>query len=561
MGLWAYRIAAGVAALLALAAALTREWWLAAAAAGVGASVALFARSPERDARVVPPPTEVVSRAELPTSAEPQDVVGALLKASAHGTHAVAAHLWLQDSATASLRQVSSSGERAPASTPLSFDEPFVAPVVQRGEPALEALVALTSEGSSRTLWRFAFPVVGSVAAGAACIDVESSVAPQRQPLESVALEFQPHLAAALALHVARAEVLSAGRLMDAAHALSRRLAPDEVVSHALEAAMALSSAATGSVMLVGEDGLLRISASRGLPDDVVADTAVRSGEGIAGWVLASGKPLLVEDMPHGSGSRRRGVRSSACVPIADEDGVLGVLSVGSQEFPARFTDDHLGALETLGRHVAVALRNARAMESASDLYFATLTALAVALETKDPYARGAAGRIAELVRAMGAQLSLAPAEAHALNVAALLHDIGMGIAGAGGVGAGARPLTTVERGILKAHPVVAAEILADVPALREVVPIVYHHHEWYDGHGYVGGLAGESIPVGARVLAVADAFVAMTSERPYRRALSLASALAELHDKSGSQFDPACVEALERALQADPALALTVEV
>jgi polar amino acid transport system substrate-binding protein len=86
----------------------------------------------------------------------------------------------------------------------------------------------------------------------------------------------------------------------------------------------------------------------------------------------------------------------------------------------------------------------------------------------------------------------------------------------------------------------------------------VYHHHEWYDGHGYVGGLAGEAIPPGSRVLAVADAFVAMTSERPYRRALSVAQAVEELTSKAGTQFDPEVVEALRRALEARPDLALT---
>jgi HD-GYP domain-containing protein (c-di-GMP phosphodiesterase class II) len=103
---------------------------------------------------------------------------------------------------------------------------------------------------------------------------------------------------------------------------------------------------------------------------------------------------------------------------------------------------------------------------------------------------------------------------------------------------------------------VVAAEVLADVPALRAVVPIVYHHHEWYDGHGYVGGLAGEAIPQGSRILAVADAFVAMTSERPYRRAMTVGDALEELSEKAGTQFDPDVVAALRRALDARPDLA-----
>ncbi|MDO8916012.1 MAG: GAF domain-containing protein [Coriobacteriia bacterium] len=505
-----------------------------------------------------PPDPHMIDASQLPSSAEPQPVVDALYRSARSRWPVTAAHLWLQDSATATYRLVTAVGQRLPSAIPLAYDSPSIASVASRGEASLEPLLSLMDGSTSTTLWRFAFPIVGEPAAGLACIDMESDVQPEEQALERIAFELQPALSAALALHVARCESAAAASLLDAAHDLSRRLRPEEVIEHALEGAMTLSSAATGSVMLPDEtDGGLRIAASRGLPDDVVERTYVPSGEGIAGWVYSTGKPLLVEDMPGRSGARRRGVCSAVSVPIADEDGILGVLNVGSQQFPARFTDDHLRTLGTLGRQTAVALRNALAMESATDLYFATLTALSVALETKDPYARGATGRIVDIVRAMATAMGLSATEQQALNVAALLHDIGMSMAG-GPIGGSARPLSTVERGMLKAHPVVAAEILADVPALREVVPIVYHHHEWFDGHGYVGGLAGESIPLGSRILAVADAFVAMTSERPYRRAMSVAAAIEELKSKSGSQFDPEVVAALDQEMRRDPALALT---
>lgn len=558
-----FRWAVALSALLALSAALTRVWWLAAVAAGVAGAAALIplraATAPANDA---PSPREThdVHASQLPSSAEPQRVVDALYDSGHSRGPVTAAHLWLQDAATATYRLVAAAGERLPSAVPLPYDDPAVASVAMRGEASLEPLSSLRDGVGSTTLWRFAFPVVGDPAAGLACIDLEAGQRPEREGLERIAFELQPALSAALALHVARAETAAAASLLDAAHDLSRRLRPDEVVERALDGAVALSSAATASVMLVEEPGgELRITASRGLPDDVVERTCVAPGEGIAGWVFTTGKPLLVEDLPGRSETRGRGVRSAVSVPIADEDGILGVLNVGSRDFPATFTDTHLRTLGTLGRQTAVALRNARAMESATDLYFATLTALSVALETKDPYARGATGRIVYIVGAMASAMGLPSTEQQALNVAALLHDIGMSMAG-GPIGGSARPLSTVERGMLKAHPVVAAEILADVPALREVVPIVYHHHEWFDGHGYCGGLAGESIPLGSRILAVADAFVAMTSERPYRRAMSVATALEELESKSGSQFDPDVVHVLEAELRRDPRLALTAQ-
>jgi HD-GYP domain-containing protein (c-di-GMP phosphodiesterase class II) len=241
-------------------------------------------------------------------------------------------------------------------------------------------------------------------------------------------------------------------------------------------------------------------------------------------------------------------VRSAASVPIADADGVLGVINVGSRGFPARFTESHLAALETLGKQTAVALRNARAVAESRGLYYDTLRALAVALETKDPYSRGATERVLDTALGVADVLGLENAELETLRVSALLHDIGMAVAG-DPLALRHQPLSTVEQGLMKLHPQIAAEILDEMPALRDVVPVVYHHHEWYDGGGYLGGLAGDGIPLGARILAVADAYVALTSDRPYRCAFAPASALTEIRDKAGTQFDPAVVDALARWL------------
>jgi HD-GYP domain-containing protein (c-di-GMP phosphodiesterase class II) len=294
------------------------------------------------------------------------------------------------------------------------------------------------------------------------------------------------------------------------------------------------------------------IVVSRGLPIDVTRDTSLAEGEGIAGWVLASRQPLLIEDLPAKSAAaRRHGIRSAVSVPIGDDDGVLGVLNVGSRSFPARFTESHLSAVEMLGRQTATALRNARAVSESREIYFGTLKALALALETKDPYSCGGTERVLECAAALGDVFALTNEEREALRIAALLHDMGMASVGEGVLSAD-RPLTTVEQALLKMHPHIAAEMLAQAPALRHVVPIVYHHHEWYNGEGYVGGLAGEQIPLGARILAVADAYVAMTSDRPYRAAMPARDALKELADNAGTQFDPDVVEALRDLLNVE---------
>ncbi len=488
------------------------------------------------------PPARAV---RVPATLSPDVVAMALLESSTAAGDAVAVHYWLEDPSSATLRQFTAVGSMVPDPHPLGLDDDPLGRALSDGAARLSSVAAVHVSDAASILWRFALPVEADHARGVVGIDFTSDEQPDMRKLVEVTAMLRPSLAGCLALHVARQETAAARTLLEAARELTRRLDPEAVLDHTLSCAMELSDAATGSVMLLDEDsGQMRIVTSVGLDEAIVRDTRVRAGEGIAGWVLATRKPVLVEDLPGREARQRRGdVRSAMSVPIADEDGILGVLNVGSRDYPARFTDSHMEALRLLGTQTAAALRNARALTSARDLYFATLRALALALETKDPYARGGTERVVQHTVALGEALGLDEPERQSLEVAALLHDIGMSAAGEA-VAATDRPLSTFERGLLKLHPVLAAEILEEVPALRNVIPIVYHHHEWFDGRGYVVGLQGESIPLGARILAVTDAFVAMTSDRPYRSAMTAETALKELQDKSGAQFDPEVVAA-----------------
>ncbi|HEY3318256.1 MAG TPA: HD domain-containing phosphohydrolase [Coriobacteriia bacterium] len=508
------------------------------------------------------PPTAAHASASRPEVRIPAtmgaDVVAmALLESAAAAGDVVAAHCWLEDPSSATLRQVSAVGSLVPEPHPRPLDDDPLGLAVTECAARMTAVAAVHTSGERSTLWRFAVPVEVDDARGVFGIDFSAEEPPDSRKLVEITAALRPSLAGCLALHVAKQESATARVLVEAARELTRRLDPDAVISHALSSAMALSDAATGSIMLLdGDSGQMTISAASGLDDDIVRDTRVREGEGIAGWVLATRKPVLIEDLPGRSARSRRGdVRSAVSVPIADEDGILGVLNVGSGAYPARFTDSHMEALQLLGTQTAAALRSARALTSARDLYFATLRALALALETKDPYSRGGTERVVRYTTALGDALGLDEIEKQSLEVAALLHDIGMASAGEA-VATSGRPLSTFERGLLKLHPVLAAEILEEVPALRDVIPIVYHHHEWFDGRGYVVGLTGESIPLGARILSVADAFVAMTSDRPYRSAMSTSEALDELQDKAGSQFDPEVVEMFLDMMRRQPELA-----
>ncbi|MDR3685932.1 MAG: GAF domain-containing protein [Coriobacteriia bacterium] len=460
--------------------------------------------------------------------------------------------MWLVDETTGTLRLIHAEGPSRPDSTPVPIEGTVLGSASTLGVAQLEPILRVRTTESDSVVWRYALPLVAGESTGVAAVDFKGPKRPDTERLTPVAGAMRGILAGALALQVARTETAAARALAETSRDLARMLDPDDVISMTLDRAMALGGAQTGSVMLLGAEGRMRIAASRGLPPDVVEVADVAEGEGIAGWVLASKQSLVVEDLDNSSSanSHRHGVRSAVCVPIADDDGVLGVLNVGSRTFHARFSQSHLLALESLGRTTAVALRNARAASVARDLYFDTLKALAIAMEAKDPYSLGATDKVLDCAMTLGEAMALQPTELDALRVAALLHDIGMTAAG-DVVSVRDRQLSTVEWGLLKVHPVIAAEILAKAPALSAAVPIVFHHHEHFDGGGYVGGIAGAQIPIGARILAVADAYIAMISPRPYRSALTRSQAIAELTEHAGSQFDPAVVQTFTELLGA----------
>lgn len=174
--------------------------------------------------------------------------------------------------------------------------------------------------------------------------------------------------------------------------------------------------------------------------------------------------------------------------------------------------------------------------------YRATLDALLAALNIRDTETEGHSERVAAYTMAMATRLGLSAQELHAIELGALLHDIGkIGVPDSILYKPG--PLTPEEWEVMKQHPVIGYQMCVKVEALRPAAPIVLHHHERWDGKGYPHGLAGEAIPLGARIFAIADALDAMTSDRPYRKALSFAQARDEIVRCSGQQFDPHMVE------------------
>jgi putative nucleotidyltransferase with HDIG domain len=185
--------------------------------------------------------------------------------------------------------------------------------------------------------------------------------------------------------------------------------------------------------------------------------------------------------------------------------------------------------------------------------YVQTIKALAEAVDAKDAYTRGHSERVGVYASKMARELGLPKDQIERVYIAGVLHDLGkIGVRDA--VILKPDKLTDEEYAEMKNHPVIGARILQPVEFLADVVPCVRHHHEWFDGstRGYPGRLAGDQIPLPSRIILVADTVEAMTSDRPYRKALALEAVLAEIHKFSGSQFDPVCANAMLRLLERD---------
>ncbi|MDA3937216.1 MAG: HD-GYP domain-containing protein [Actinomycetota bacterium] len=183
------------------------------------------------------------------------------------------------------------------------------------------------------------------------------------------------------------------------------------------------------------------------------------------------------------------------------------------------------------------------------DAYVDTVRSLVGAIEAKDPYTRGHSERVARFAQQIAVAMNVPEAEVERLRLAALLHDLGkVGISHQ--ILRKPARLTDSEYGAVQEHPDIGANIVSRIPNLADIENHVRFHHERVDGHGYAAGLAGDEIPLGARILAVADSFDAMTSARAYRPAMSDSNAKEELRRCSGSQFDSKIVDALIAALE-----------
>jgi putative nucleotidyltransferase with HDIG domain len=239
----------------------------------------------------------------------------------------------------------------------------------------------------------------------------------------------------------------------------------------------------------------------------------------------------------------RDGTKTSLILPIILKKKLSGFITLGWHLKPTLRIQEDLDRARQLADQMGVALSNASLIRELNALNWGTLEALARAIDAKSPWTAGHSERVTKLALKIGQSLGLAQEEMDILHRAGLLHDIGkLGIPM--DILDKEEKLTKEEEQLMHEHVRLGIRILEPIAAYAEVVPVVLHHHEYFDGEGYPEGLAGKAISLGGRIFAVADSFDALTSNRPYRQALNREYAIEMIKQGCGSQYDPDIVRA-----------------
>jgi putative nucleotidyltransferase with HDIG domain len=351
--------------------------------------------------------------------------------------------------------------------------------------------------------------------------------------------------------------------LMEVSHVINSSLGLERVLEGVMDSLVALTQAERGFLMLNSADGVPAVRVARGIDHMDLEGDAFAFSRTIVKRVANSGEPILItnaQDDPRFEKERSvvlHHLRSILCAPLKTKGRVIGVIFVDNRAHTALFTNNDLEMVTVFADQAAIAIDNARLFDGlqranreleAANLeletaYDATLKGWVRALDLRDKETRGHTQRVTILTRLLARALGFRDGDLAHITRGALLHDIGkMGIPDSILLKPGG--LTPEERELMKQHPQLAYEMLRPIQYLAPAIDIPYCHHERWDGSGYPRGLKGQQIPLMARIFAVADVWDALTSDRPYRKAVNPQEVQKYIRRQVETHFDSQVVDA-----------------
>lgn len=319
------------------------------------------------------------------------------------------------------------------------------------------------------------------------------------------------------------------------------------ILQDILEEIIYLVKADVGSIMVLNKnDNKLHIETAIGLPKGIEKTVILKPGEGLAGWVAVNRIPLIIEDTPKDPRYKdfpsAPKIKSSIVFPIIHKEQLIGVLNINTIKDYTRFDKEDIEIINKVIPILANIIESKRLEEEIELLNKELLISLVSAIEARDPYTKGHSEEVSRLAVLLGKTLRLSEENIRLLEIAGYLHDIGK-LKVPDSILQKPGKLTEEEWNIMKQHPIWGAEMLSKISALKGIDKIVRYHHERWDGKGYPDRLSGEEIPFLSRILGLCDSFQAMTSDRPYRKSLTITQAIEELQNEKGKHFDPDLVD------------------
>ncbi len=327
----------------------------------------------------------------------------------------------------------------------------------------------------------------------------------------------------------------------------------EEVLNLIVRSICEMMEAKGCALRLLNEDStMLELHAAYGLSSRYLENSNVSALNSTEGRVVNSRQIAAVPDLSAGDYENKASadaedIKSLLCVPLMAKNRVTGVLTVFFRT-KRNFTDNDKKIILIYASQTAIAIENARLFASGNEMYLNVMKSFADALDAKDNYTRGHSEDVTGYAMEIAKEMNLPESEVELLRFSAILHDIGK-------IGIDDKILkkddilTPGEYEKIKNHPYIASRILENIKEFRQVSEIIVHHHERFDGSGYPGKLKQKEIPALSRIITVVDAYEAMTSDRPYRKKMSLEAARMELVRCKETQFDPEIVDVFTRVL------------
>lgn len=347
--------------------------------------------------------------------------------------------------------------------------------------------------------------------------------------------------------------------LLDVSRAVNTSIDLDTVVSLVLSESRKALGADHAALFLMDENvHRLSLAGADGFSENEIANIGLIGGWEVIGTELIKGKgPIVVNDInrSHIFKGKSLPVQSFMATPLEKDGNVAGVLIVSNQNRPdSVFGKEDEKLLLALSNNIGIAVLNAKLYRDMKRLFISTVTALTRAIDANDTYTSGHSERVMKYAVGIGKELGLGDDLLENIRLASLLHDVGK-IGVKESILMKPAKLLGYERRQIKQHPEIGARIIESIDNSQKVFRGVLEHHERWDGKGYPNRLNGEKISLEGRIIAVADTFDALTTNRPYRKGHSRKMALDEIASGASTQFDPAVVGAFISSYQKQPGL------